>query len=181
MHPIVPIAGYASLGALVAWRVYARCQRLLKRQRLSKYRAPITLTLYPALVILVAYASLRHPLNLLWFAVALCGGAALGGVGLKRTKFETIPGQGLFYTPNVHLGIALLLLFLVRIVFRVVEVFVLAPGLERSSMEFAQNPFTLLAFGLLAGYNIRYAIGLFRWRMRVFRAKRAREKKQGGA
>jgi len=181
MHPVAATAAYVSLGALVAWRVYARFRRMVGRQRLSKYRAPITLAVFPILVALVAFPSLSHPFNLLWLAIALSGGAALGVFGLRRTRFEIIPGQGLFYTPNAHLGIALSALLVARLAFRFVEVFVLAPAIPRDAAEFAGSPLTLCAFGLLAGYYISYAVGLLRWRLRVFRAKRSREQSQADA
>lgn len=164
-----------SIGALVAWRVYVRFRRALGRQRLSKYRAPVTLVIFPALVVLVAVPSWRHPVNLALFAVALCCGAGLGVFGLSRTRFEAIAGKGLFYTPNAHLGVALALLFVARLAYRFFEIFVLSPSAQRSSAEFAQSPLTLSVFGLLAGYYITYAMGLARWRAKVLRAKRRRE------
>jgi hypothetical protein len=51
----------------------------------------------------------------------------------------------------------------------------LAPASPRSSIEFMGSPATVLAFGLLAGYHLAYAVGLARWRGAVFRAKRLRE------
>lgn len=95
--------------------------------------------------------------------------------GIGRTRFEAVAGQGLFYTPNAHLGIALSLLFVARLGFRFVEVFVIAPEVPRSAAEFAQSPLTLCAFGVLAGYYVSYAVGLLRWRYRVLRARKARE------
>lgn len=174
MTPLASTATYLSLGALVAWRIYARIRRLVGRQRLSKYRAPVTLVVFPLLLVLVALPSLHRPSNLLALAAALACGAALGVFGLRRTRFEAIAGQGLFYTPNAHLGIALSLVFVARLAYRFVEVFVLAPAVPRSAGEFAQGPLTLSVFGLLAGYYVSYAIGLLRWRIRVLRAKKAR-------
>lgn len=179
MHPLISAAGYVSLGALVAWRMHVRFRRLLKRQRLSKYRAPVTLVIYPLLVLLVVHLAWAQPLHLFWYALALAGGAVLGVLGLRLTKFEAVAGRGLFYTPHAPLGVVLLLVFVARIVFRLVEVFVLAPAGPRSHAEFIQSPWTLLAFGLFAGYSICYAIGLLRWRAKVFRLKQARERGQG--
>ncbi|HVZ45439.1 MAG TPA: hypothetical protein VHA82_16630 [Ramlibacter sp.] len=181
MHPLASTAAYVSLGALVAWRVYSRFRRMVGRQRLSKYRPAITLVIFPVLVALVALASLAHPLNLLWFAAALGCGVALGFFGLAHTRFEAVPGQGLFYTPNAHLGIALSLVFVARIAYRLIEVFYIAPQAQYSATEFARSPLTLSAFGLLAGYYISYAVGLLRWRGRVLRARQAREAGQGNA
>ncbi len=176
MQPISSTTvAYLALGSLVAWRVYARFRRMVGRQRLSRYRAPITLVVFSTLVTLAAMHSLSHPDRLLWLVMAFSCGIALGLFGLSRTRFEAIRGQGLYYTPNAHLGIALSLLFISRVVYHLYEVYVIDLTVPRSAAEFAQSPLTLSAFGLLAGYYISYAIGLARWRARVLRAKQARE------
>ncbi|MGZ5045684.1 MAG: hypothetical protein ACXWG1_11870 [Usitatibacter sp.] len=175
----------ATLGLLIlipflAWRAYARFRRMVGRQRLSRVRPWITLTVFPLLVLLLASASFAAPERLAWLATALAAGAALGVFGLKRTRFEPTR-QGLFYTPNAHLGIALSVVFVARILYRGVEVYLIHPA--GAAPDFARSPLTLAAFGLLAGYYIAYAIGLVRWRGRVMRAKRLREAaaKEGSA
>ncbi|MBI3366967.1 MAG: hypothetical protein HY021_00485 [Burkholderiales bacterium] len=160
---------------LLAWRIYARVRRMVGRQRLSKVRPWITLIVFPLLILLLASASLMtHPERLALLAVGLAAGGALGVFGLGKTRFEPTP-QGLFYTPNAHLGIALSMLFIVRILYRVVEVMILNPDGPRDSADFARSPLTLAVFGLLAGYYIAYAFGLIRWRGRVMAAKAQRE------
>jgi hypothetical protein len=159
-----------ALFPLIAWRIYSRIRRLVGRQRLSKVRPWITLAIFPTLIGLLAFAAWPHPGRLAWLAGGLAGGSLLAVYGLSRTRFDPTP-QGLFYTPNAHLGIALSLLFVGRIVYRLVEVFVLEPGLPRGTLEFAQSSLTLSVFGLLAGYYVGYAVGLVRWRARVLRDK----------
>ena len=148
---------------LIAWRMYSRIRRLVGRQRLSKVRPWITLTFFPLIVALLALASLAHPTNLAIFAATLAAGGALAVFGLRKTRFEVTP-EGYFYTPNAHLGIALSLLFAARIVYRLVEIFVLHPGVPSNMQDFGRSPLTLAVFGLLAGYYIGYAAGLLRWR-----------------
>ena len=155
---------------LIAWRMYSRVRRMVGRQRLSRVRPWITLALFPLLVLLLGSLSIAHPANLALLAAGLAGGGALAVYGLRRTKFEPTP-QGLFYTPNAHLGIALSALFLVRIAYRGYEVYALGPA----ASDFGRSPLTLAVFGLLAGYYIGYAVGLVRWRAQVMRRKRARE------
>jgi hypothetical protein len=138
----------AMLLPLIAWRVY----------------------LFPALALLVTLGASAHPTSLLAFVASLVAGAALGRYGIRTTNFEAVPGT-LFYTPNAHLGIALSVLFVLRIAYRLLEVYVLEPGLGRSGAEFARSPLTLFVFGLLAGYYISYAIGLALWRARVLEVK----------
>jgi hypothetical protein len=70
-------------------------------------------------------------------------------------------------TPNAHLGIALSLLFVARIIFRAVQVYVIDPSVPHDPSDFARTPLTLAVFGVLAGYYIAYAIGLARWRAGV--------------
>ncbi len=164
---------------LVAWRLHARIRRMVGRQRASRWRPWVTLAVFPLVVLLLGLAGWNtHPLRLAWLAGGLVVGAALGVYGLRKTAFEATP-QGLFYTPDAHLGIALSLLLVARIAWRLVEVFVLhPPGPGSSPEEFASSPLTLAVFGVLAGYYVSYAIGLVRWRARVLRAQRLREASQ---
>ena len=157
---------------LILWRVYSRVRRLVGRQRLSRVRPWITLALFPLIIALLAWLAWPHAEPLAWLGGGLIGGAALAVFGLRMTRFEPTK-EGLFYTPNLHLGIALSLLFVGRIAYRVVEVAVL--GHPNGAIDFAKSYVTLSIFGLLAGYYIAYAAGLVRWRFAVLRAKRERE------
>lgn len=159
---------------LFVWRIYNRFRRLVGRQRLSKTRLRITLVLYPVLLVLLASAARSNPERLCWLAGGLACGCLLGLFGLSKTRFEPTP-QGLFYTPQAHLGIALSLLFVGRIAYRLIQLYALKSAGPHSSDDFARTPLTLAVFGLLAAYYITYALGLMRWRHRVIQAKRERE------
>jgi hypothetical protein len=159
---------------LLVWRIQARFRRMVGRQRLSKVRPWVTLAIFPALVVLLCFSALPHAERLWWLAAGLSIGSVLGVFGLSKTRFEPTP-QGLFYTPNAHLGIALSLLFAARIAYRFAEVYALAPAVSHGMKDFARSSLTLSVFGLLAGYYVSYAIGLVRWRFRVLKAKRQRD------
>jgi len=150
------------IAALIAWRMYSRMRRLIGRQRLSKVRPWLSVTLFPALVLLLGFAALANPEGIAALAAGLVAGAALGTWGLKLTRFERTP-EGLFYTPNMHLGIALSLLLAGRILYRLGQVY-LGVSAGGTSIDFARSPITLVIFGTLAGYYVRYAIGLIAWR-----------------
>lgn len=167
-----------ALVPLLAWRMYARLRRMVGRQRLSRARPWITLAVFPLVAMLLALASHEHPRTLWWLAGGLACGVGLGMLGLRLTRFEPTR-EGLFYTPNAHLGIALSLLFAGRIAWRLVEIFV--GGVPADAQHFARSPLTLCVFGLLAGYYIAYACGLVRWRARVMRAKRERQQSTGSS
>lgn len=160
-----------SLMPLLAWRVWVRFRRASGRQRLSRYRGPIVLTLYPVLMAAVAYANRGQPVQLLGFALALASGAGLAHYALGQTRFEATPA-GLYYTPHGPIGVSLALLFVARLAYRVVEVYVLHAAAPHGFAEFASSPLTLGSFGLMAGYSAWYVGGLVRWRHRVLRARR---------
>jgi hypothetical protein len=168
-HPSLFVS--VGVGALVLWRVYSRVRRMIGRQKLSKIRPWFTVVVFPLLVGLLLLGSLAHPLSARALVAGVGCGAALGVYGLRLTKFEPTP-QGLFYTPNAHLGIALSLLFLGRLAYRVVQIYVLAGQASAADpAEFTRSPLTLLIFGTLAGYYVMYAVGLLRWRRDVFRSE----------
>src|SRR4051812_46904509 len=104
-----PTVVLIALVPLIAWRLYSRVRRMVGRQRLSRIRPWIPVCLFPVLVLLLGLVSRQHPVTL----AALAGGVTFGGVlavyGLRLTRFERTP-QGLFYTPNAYLGVALSLL-----------------------------------------------------------------------
>jgi len=153
---------------LVAWRAYSRIKRNIGRQPLSKVRPIITMCIFPLLVALFAWRALEHARPELMYALVggIIGGIVLGSYGHKHTKFEVTP-QGLFYTPNAHIGIALSVLFMGRLLYRMFVLYSANPYAQSGPDDFAASPLTLGIFGLLAGYYVTYAIGLTRWRLSV--------------
>jgi len=135
---------------------------------LGKRRPWVTLTLFPILLILIGMSQVvnHHPDYLAGMAVGLLLGAALGVFGTKHTKFENTP-EGMFYTPNAHLGIALSVLFIGRIFYRVFQVYSMNGGGPPNPADYAASPLTLGIFGLLAGYYMMYAVGLIQYRHRA--------------
>ena len=167
MQPfILPTAVVLVLAPLLAWRLYSRLRRMVGRQRLSRTRLWLTLTLFPALVVLLAVVPMPHPAAMVWLAAGLGAGALLGVYGLRLTTFEATPA-GWFYTPNAHLGIALSLLLACRVLYRGVELYAMGPAVVAAAPGLVGSPLTLAVFGTLAGYYIAYAIGLVRWRLRA--------------
>jgi hypothetical protein len=149
---------------LVAWRMYSRIRRNIGRQPLSKVRPYVTLGLFPLLAVLLGLSSYAYPqlqaALLEALAGGIVGGIVLGYYGHKHTKFEVTP-QGLFYTPNAHIGIALSVLFVGRIIYRAI---VFSGDFTAAQ---SASPLTFGIFGLLAGYYVTYAVGLLRWRKSV--------------
>ncbi|MGA2550256.1 MAG: hypothetical protein ABSF50_08905 [Burkholderiaceae bacterium] len=151
---------------LIAWRIYRRVRRNVGRQRLTAVRPWARAILFPLLLALFALGNRAQPGVLLAVGAGAAIGAALGLLGLKLSKFERTP-DGLFYTPNLHLGIALSLLLVVRILYRIVILISAGQSLGQGYTPLLQSPLTLALFATLAGYYATYAIGLIVWRAKT--------------
>jgi hypothetical protein len=161
LHTLVVVA----VVALVGWRLYARILRSIGRQHLSRARPWVTLTVFPLLIALLLQGGAWHAPGGACLAGGVALGLLLGGVGLRLTRFEVTP-HGFFYTPSAHLGIALSLLVVCRVLYRfAVNGFpTVAPA---SPVPPALTPLTLALLGTLAGYYCSYAVGLLRWAART--------------
>jgi ABC-type arginine transport system permease subunit len=148
---------------LVLWRVYARIRRMVGRQQSRPWRHWVAAIFFPLVLALLAAAALRDALAIASLVAGIVAGIGLATWGLRLTRFERTP-EGVFYTPSAHIGIAVTLLFVARVLYRMVEVF---GGMARpGAQDFARSPLTLAVFGVLAAYYAAYASGVLRWRRR---------------
>ena len=164
-HPsiLVPLL----VAALVAWRFYSRFRRLVGRQHLSNTRPWITVCVFPVLLACFAFAARAQPVSLLALASGAVVGIGLGSYGLRVTRFEQTPA-GLYYTPSAHLGIALSVVLIARVGFRMAMAYMAqANGFTPAPPSYTNSPLTLGIFGAFAAYYVTYAIGLLRWRRSV--------------
>jgi hypothetical protein len=147
--------------ALVVFAIYRRFRRSFGRQQLRPGRMTLRIVLLAA----VTGALLPMALRSAQYLAAELAGAALGfglGVwGAERTRF-LMHGGRLHYVPHTYTGIAVSLLFLGRLAFRVVQVYAgpempHAAGSVNPSLAFApatmvRSPLTVGIFFVLAGY-----------------------------
>lgn len=149
---------------LIAWRMYSRMRRLIGRQRSRLWRHWGAVILCPLLVILLAMGALFSPYGLMALAGGVAVGIGLGVWGLRLTKFEKGDTQ-FFYTPNAHIGIVLSLLLVLRVGFRLFQMYVLTSSDVPPDMrDFGKSPLTLVILGMMMAYYATYAVGLLRWR-----------------
>ena len=154
---------------IVIWRMYSRIKRNIGRQKFVTWRPWLTLTIFPVIAILISLNAVSQPMRLLAMLGGIAAGAILGVFGTRHTKFENTP-EGIFYTPNAHIGIALSVIFLGRLLYRMFQAYSMDPTAQPNPADFASSPLTLSIFGLLAGYYVTYAIGLLRYKAGVERA-----------
>jgi hypothetical protein len=163
MQPDFSQIGPYLLAALVVFAVYRRLRRSFGRQALRPARLTIRI------VVLAVLACAMLPLGLVsvQFLAAEFSGAALGlglGVwGAQRTRFLMQDGQ-LHYVPHTYTGIAVSLLFVGRLAYRLIQVYMgghVPHGAADPSRAFAgtsmlKSPLTVGILFVLVGYYVCY-------------------------
>lgn len=112
-----PYLFYVLIIGVFAWSFYRRVRRNIGRQPLHPRRAIKSIVILSLVSVLMIGTSRSHTNLLLGLGGGLLLGALLGFVGLRLTRFETTD-EGHFYTPSTHIGVALSLLLVGRMIYR---------------------------------------------------------------
>ncbi|HTD92056.1 MAG TPA: hypothetical protein VK663_15435 [Burkholderiales bacterium] len=156
--------GSLLLAILVVFLVYRRFRRSFGQQPLR----PVRMRVRTVLLLIIGGLLLPTALRSSAFLAALLGGLgagiALAVWGAARTRFLRDANQ-LYYVPHTYTGIAVSLLFLGRLVYRLIQAYGDAHagggGLDPSSQPFGaagmlRSPLTLSLFYILVGYYVCY-------------------------
>lgn len=147
---------------LLMWRVYARLKRMMARQRSVVSRHWTGLAVFTAMVLVPGSELLGQPASLGWLAVGTAAGIGYAVWALRKTRYEVTP-EGYFFTPFARLGMLVAMLFVGRIIYVGLEIFV-NQGTANSLPRFTDSPLTLICLGVFAGYFGAYSAGMLRWR-----------------
>jgi hypothetical protein len=151
---------------LIPLMIYRRLRRSFGRQPLRPIRMTIRMIILAALGAALAPAALRSTGFLAGEAAGAAFGTALALWGAKRTRFLTQNTQ-LYYVPHTYAGIAVSLLVVGRIAYRLVQVYSgggFVPAGARPGDSFAgaapasmvQSPLTVGIVFVLIGYYLCY-------------------------
>jgi len=149
--------------ALFAFALFRRFRSLFGRQPLQPSRLKTRIVVLSLVAVLLAMRGL-HSANLAASGlIGLVAGAALAYVGLRLTRFETMPA-GIFYTPNGYIGAVLSALLLSRIAYRMQVLYPVMQAAQTDTGDpfagFQRSPLTVALFGIVIGYYLAYGIGL---------------------
>lgn len=154
---------------LLVWRVYARLKRMMARQQSVMSRHWTGLAVFTAMVLVPgSELVMQQPASLGWLAVGTAAGVAYAIWGLRKTRYEVTP-EGYFFTPNARLGMLVAMLFVGRIIYVGLEIFV-NQGTANTLPRFTDSPLTLICLGVFAGYFGTYSAGMLRWRFAMKKA-----------
>ncbi|HWZ64910.1 MAG TPA: hypothetical protein VNX02_17975 [Steroidobacteraceae bacterium] len=151
------------IGALVVWGVLRRARRSFGRQPVQVARMMfriIVLTLVGGIIF--ATGVTHNPQALAPLLGGAACGAALGYLGLRHTRFEVTP-EGRFYTPHTYIGLAVMALFLGRLLYRMLYLYGTgaSPGADPNlTATYQRNPLTLGIFAVLIVYYLVFYAGV---------------------
>ena len=158
--------------AVVAFILYRRGRRLIGHQRFHQRRITFRAVILAvvAVLLLVQYAQRADPM--LEYASTAGGalvGFAIGFVALRFTQMGR-DENGVWYVPNMYLGIGLVALLIARFVY---EYFVMFPQIRKQmeeasaqgaaaahSIAFAPQPISHGILFLVLGYYVAYYLGI---------------------
>jgi len=158
---------------LIVFAVYRRLRRSFGRQKLRPGRIALRVVLFAVIGVALAPMALRSAAFALAAAAGLTAGLLLAVWGASRTSFEGV-GKERSYVPHTYTGIAVSLLFIGRVAFRVLQVYgygAVAPGEPAfppagprlGAAAYVSSPLTLGLFFVLVGYYVCY-LGFILWK-----------------
>ena len=145
-----------------------RVHRNIARQKVIPWRLRLRIAILCTLFAVLLGWPVFDP----WLASAQIAGAAAGALlalqGLRLTRFEWLPDGG-YFRPNPVLGIAVSMVFLGRMIYRLIELY---PSLAASPAGQAgasslfnagsRTALTMALFGLVMGYFSSYCLGVLK-------------------
>lgn len=153
------------IAALAVFMIYRRFRRNFGQQPLRPVRMQVRIVLLLIIGCLLLPSAVRSLALLSALLAGVAAGVALGFLGAARTRFLTIDYQR-YYVPHTYTGVAVSLLFLGRLIYRLLQAYgathaagAADPG--SASQAFApaamvQSPLTLGLFFVLMGYYVCY-------------------------
>jgi hypothetical protein len=160
------------IAVLAVLLIYRRFRRSFGRQPIRPVRMNLRIVILLVLGCSLLPLALKSGQFLMTELAGLAAGIALGVWGAERTRYQSYNGH-LHYVPHTYTGVAVSLLFVGRMVYRMVELYSMDRSSGSSGMEVASQGFpppqmmrSPLTVGLLfavIGYYVCY-YGIVLWK-----------------
>jgi hypothetical protein len=166
------------VAALIVFAVYRRLRRSFGRQPLRQGRMVFRIALLSVVAVLLAPTALRSSAFAAAAVIGLVAGVLLAVFGASRTRFESSGAQR-FYVPHTYTGIAVSLLFVGRVAYRLLQAYGIAHGARAvgapaGAAGYVSSPLTLGLFYVLAGYYVYY-LSFILWKSKHLKPGEAQE------
>ncbi|NEW09229.1 hypothetical protein GK047_24965 [Paenibacillus sp. SYP-B3998] len=149
---------------IIGFVIYRRTKRTIGFQRLSPRRLKFRLILFSLIGLIIFMLGFVHPIHFISYAIGLAAGVALGLTAIRHTRFEQRP-DGWYYRTHLWVEIAVLVLFLSRIAYRLVFITVVSNSASMNPADlsqFTKDPLTAGVFFVIVSYYILFLSYLLR-------------------
>jgi hypothetical protein len=160
------------IAVLAVLLIYRRFRRSFGRQRILPVRMRLRIGILIVLGCSLLPMAMKSGQFLMIEFTGLAAGVALGVWGAERTRYQSYDGQ-LHYVPHTYTGVAVSLLFVGRMVYRIVELYSMerssgSSGADLASQGFAsptmmRSPLTVGLLFAVIGYYVCY-YGMVLWK-----------------
>lgn len=166
---MIHLPAMAAAAPLMLWGMYRRVHRNVARQKAVAWRLMMRATVLSILFVVLLFWPAFDPLMAASQAAGALVGVAFAGWGLRLTRFERMP-DGCYFKPNPILGAAVSMLFIGRMIYRVVVLYPALSAVQKSGGDVtaqmlnsgSRSALTIALLGVVMGYFSIYCLGVLR-------------------
>lgn len=162
---------------LMGWGMYRRVHRNIARQKITAWRLLMRSAVLSILFVVLLLWPAFDPLMAASQAAGVVIGALFALLGLRHTRFEQMP-DGHYYRPNPILGVAVSMLFIGRMIYRMIVLYPALAAAQKADSPITsqmlnagpRSALTIALLGVVIGYFTTYCLGVLRTSRRMISA-----------
>jgi hypothetical protein len=151
---------------IIAFVLYRRVKRSIGFQRFSPKRLKFRIVLFAIVGVILLAVSLIHPILIIADVVGIAAGAVLAYYAIRHFIYEW-RDEFLYSRTHIYIESTVLILFLGRVLYRVLAVFTMSQNLvvvqgDNQMTPYTRDPYTVGIFCVILTYYIIYNSFLIR-------------------
>jgi hypothetical protein len=161
------LASTAGFTVFIAFMLYRRFKRTVGFQKLKRTRLIFRSVMFGLLGCVFLSFGMFHPINFVADAAGLTAGLILSYYAIKHLRLEKRE-DGWYYRTHLWIEVTVLAIFVGRIVYRLLAMYMQAPGAFYPApgadplQGVANDPLTVAVLFVMISYYIRYFVYLLR-------------------
>lgn len=151
---------------IIAFVLYRRVKRSIGFQRFSSKRLKFRTVLFAIVGVILLAVSIIHPILILADVVGITAGAVLAYYAIRHFIYEW-RDEVLYSRTHIYIESTVLILFLGRVLYRVLAVFMISKNIEvvqgdNQMTQYTRDPYTVGIFCVILTYYLIYNYFLIR-------------------
>ena len=171
---MIHVPALAVVTPLMAWSMYRRVHRNIALQKITAWRLIMRSTVLGILCVVLLLWPSFDPLMAAAEISGVVVGVLFAMLGLRHTRFEQMP-DGHYFTPNAILGVAVSMLFIGRMIYRIIVLYPTLAAAQQTGAPITsqmlnagpRSALTIALLGVVIGYFTTYCLGVLRTSRRM--------------